>query len=167
MSTTEHKRLWLPDDFVDEIAPMQLDSPDDFIRKTDDGQFVLSARDGDGNFILEGDFTFAVPLTPGEVVIFWPFDDFGEYEIVQQADGSYRTDRFYPSSANYFALESDPYELEETFDRLINSDVFKEAVESDPSPTVLIGEDGNSIAYRFDLDADGEPRFVLHLERPN
>jgi len=159
MSTSEHKRVWLPEEFADEISPRSLESPDDFIRRTDEGNFVLSARDEDDNFILEGDFTFSVPLAQGDVVVFWPYEDYGAFSVWVDADGKYRTDAFFPALANNFYVQSD-WDAYGTFGELIESDSFADALKSDPKPTICIGQSFPGVSFRFDIDSDGNPRFV-------
>jgi len=161
MSTVDHKRVWLPEEFADEISPRPLDSPDEFIRRTDDGSFVLSARDGDDNFITEGDFTFNIPLAPGDIVVFWPYEDYGTFTVSADAAGNYCTDSLFPALANNFYVQND-WDAFGSFGELIESECFADALKSDPKPTICIGQSLPGVSFRFDIDSDGAPRFIRH-----
>lgn len=107
----------------------------------------------------EGDFTFNVPLAQGDVVVFWPYEDYGAFSVWVDADGKYRTDAFFPALANNFYVHGD-WDAYGTFGELIESDSFADALKSDPKPTICIGQSFPGVSFRFDIDSDGNPRFV-------
>src|SRR5690606_25775055 len=108
---TDHKTyetLWLPNDWLDEVTPAPLRSPDDFLWKCDDGTYVITPKCDPDDLKPEGDEEdrkyYTKPVKGGDTVWFCPSEFYGIFPLHVNEDGTHRIDGDYPAKANCFYL---------------------------------------------------------------
>ena len=148
---------WLPSDWVDEITPPPLASPDDFLFSVDDGSFALAPKDVETLEYDEDMKEWLTPIAIGEIVSFMPSEFYGRFTLEVQVSGTLVFDRHYPEKAdNFFLVDYDEY-----FDdpaQMLQADKFVDGVPLQPgSYAVDISWWGADVAFQLGVDADGKP----------
>lgn len=150
--SNDTRRLWLPDNWLDEINPTMLETPDGFIAK-DGVDWVLRLPEGDPDH--DNEF-YRTPIEPGQVVNFLWSQGHGYVTLTVAADGTWTTDIRPPKAATHF--------YEPAFGIIGNS--IAEVVKGDPEPLepgeyeISAYTWSRPIAFRFDVDVEGNGKFT-------
>jgi hypothetical protein len=115
---SEQGRRWLPADWLDEMNPTMLATPDAYIERAGDG-WSLRLPEGDDD--RDNEF-YRMSIEPGQIVQFLHTDGYGDVNVVVNADGSWTSDREPDPRANTF------YEWSSG----VLASSLKEMVEGDP-----------------------------------
>lgn len=103
---------WLPSHWQDECIPEPQSSPDGFLRRVDEGSWVLRDPGGDWQDI---------PVKHGEVVRFDANRVYGDFCLTVDEDGSFDTDGGIPADANCFRLDRDTDTLAESLFAIVEN----------------------------------------------
>ncbi|WP_127144090.1 hypothetical protein [Pelagibacterium montanilacus] len=103
-TTAPETRTYLPYDWVDEVVPGMLASPDAYLVKSDDGGWMLRLPKDDPEY--ENEF-FAMKLEQGQIINWVLRETFGDLLLTVQADQSWTVDRPLPEKANTFWMPFD------------------------------------------------------------
>lgn len=152
-------RQWLPADWLDEVNPTLLDSPDAFIERVGDG-WGLRLPVGDS----ERDNTFyQTAIEPGQIVNFLWTEHYGDRTLTMNADRTWSLDEPAPAGATHF-YEYTQGMLSDSVDSLVNGDAPDCGVTDplDPGEYVISTYTwSDSIPFLFDIDDGGNGRFIL------
>lgn len=150
-------RTWLPADWLDEMNPTLLDSPDAFIEREGEG-WALRLPEGDD----ERDNKFYRTLIePGQVVLFFWTQSHGELSVTVHADGSFTTHDPIPAEATHF-YECSSEMLADTLAELVAGDERLGNDGLEPGEYVVSTYTwSDPVPFRFEVDAEGRHgRFV-------
>lgn len=89
---TEPVTKWSPERYCDEVAPEPRDSPDHWITSLEDGAPALAAPN-------DWDECSPIRLNDGDVVGFVSYTNYGQAELILEADGTHSIDRAMPAEA--------------------------------------------------------------------
>lgn len=145
---------WLPSAWHDEMIPEPQESPDDFLFYTDKlGWHIRPPEEDEGD---EDDFAF-LKLEIGQIVYFDANRVFGDFELVVEADRTFRVLGDVPDEANCFRIDRDTDTLQPSLDLLVNGD---EPLEDGNHAMDAYWWSETSTAFRFEFQ-DGKGTFVL------
>lgn len=150
--SNDTRRLWLPAEWLDEINPTMLETPDGFIAK-DGSDWVLRLPEGDPYH--DNEF-YRTPIEPGQIVNFLWSQGHGFVNLTVAADGTWTTDFRPPEAATHF--------YEPSFGVIANS--IDQLVQDEREPLepgtyeISAYAWSRAIAFRFDVDADGCGKFT-------
>lgn len=151
------ERLWLPADWLDEVNPTMLPSPDDFIEKQADVWFLRLPKDDPDR---ENEF-YRMSVVPGQVVSFNWMESYGEIGLVVNADGSFVADIQTPARATHF-YEPQTGTIAYNLDQLVKGDpecsIYEPLEPGDYEVMTYTWSD--AVFFRFDVDAEGKGVFV-------
>lgn len=146
-------RGWFPTDWLDEINPPPLASPDAFIHRVAGG-FELRLPPDDPE--ADNDF-YSLAVEPGQIVDFSCVDRYGDVHLMITGPDSHETDRPVPPAAEQF-FEHSTGTLVDSFDEMVGE--LRAETDADGQPwrvACYTWHDGQF--FRFEVDADGA-RFV-------
>lgn len=153
MTATDRK--WIPSEWLDELNPMMLDSPDAYIEVIGNG-WGLRLPEGDDD--RENPF-YQSAVEPGQVVNFLWTDNFGQVVLTVRHNGSWSTDYSTPEGATHF-YEHSTGAITDSIAELVNGDPESHL---DPLPPGDYVVDcytwSEDIPLRFDVGPDGVARF--------
>jgi hypothetical protein len=92
-------RQWIPVDFMDEGGPNPATTPHDWVKRLDDGAWILTYED-----VLAEEDPPTTVLGHGEIVQFASLTDYGSARIEVKADGTWTCDREMPVGAKQCAI---------------------------------------------------------------
>lgn len=146
------ERKWLPSEWLDEVVPMQGKSPDDFLKRNEQGVLQLVPLDD-----LEDTSWTPTDLEQGQIVEFSWFEDRGYATLIVREDGSWYCDPPFDEEANCIS-DSD-------------GDIIAQSVEDyvqQQTELMFGGEPGGLEPGRYELDgwywSDSIPFRVKVLE---
>lgn len=150
--TDAFTRSWLPTAWLDEVAPEPQADPNRFIRRLDDGTFELRAPDD-----WDDPECWRIPITEGETVTFYAYDDYGTLELTIADDRSFTTDRPAPAGARQFWIEGEHETVGDSLDEMVaNLDLPIDAGEH----TVHASSWEHQAVFRFEVGTDGAARLI-------
>lgn len=151
---------WLPADWLDEITPPPLATPDDFILQLNGGGFALAPKDVETLEYDEGMKQWLTPVAVGEIVSFLPFEFYGRFTLQVEDGGNLFFDRWYPEKAdNFFLVDHDEYF--ETPAQMLDPNKFVDGKALEPGNyAVDISWWGGEVMHRLSVDVDGKPTLV-------
>lgn len=154
----DHRRHWIPSDWLDEINPTMLESPDSFIEREPKG-WALRLPDGDPD--RDNEF-YHSPIEPGQIVGFRWVEGHGFFKLLLAADRTWTTDITPPAAATHFH-EPQFGIIGNSVEDLLTDDLDPlEPGEYEISAYTWSPE----IPFRFDVDTEGNGRFIQCAE-PN
>lgn len=147
-------RLWIPADWVDESNPTMLDRADSYIEKQADIWWLRLPKDDPER---DNEF-YRMAVEPGQIVKFLWMERHGEISLILKADRTFITDQEPPSGTTHF--------YEYSTGAIAGS--LKDLVEADETGAPLDPGEYDVMAYtwsdeipmRFDVDAEGQGRFL-------
>lgn len=151
MDAVTPNRGWFPTEWLDEINPPPLPSPDAFIQRVPGG-FALRLPDHDEE--AESEF-YRLALEPGQIVDFSCVDRYGDVFVIVHGKRAPKIDRPVPPAAEQFYEHSNGI-LVTSFDEMID----ELRMQNDENPwrvSCYTWHDGQF--FRFEVDANGA-RFV-------
>lgn len=148
-------RKWFPTDWLDEINPPPLPSPDAFIHRVAGG-FALRLPPEDEE--SDSEFYY-LALEQGQIVDFSYVDHYGDVHLMITGPAGHETDRLVPPAAEQF-YERGTGTLVTSFDEMVEELRAAEAERSEEQGkgqpwrvSCYTWEDGQF--FRFEVDADG------------
>lgn len=148
-----NERKWLPSEWLDEVVPMQGQSPNDFLKRNEEGVLQLVPLD-------DPEDTAWTPsdLQPGQVVEFSWFEDRGYATLVVREDGTWYCDPPFEGDANCIS----------DFDGDIIAQSVEDYVEQRTKPEFEPNPADRLVAGQYELDgwywSDSIPFRVRVLE---
>lgn len=144
-------RKWFPVEWLDEMNPLPLESPDAFIEREGDG-WCLRLPEGDSD--RENDF-YHMTVVPGQVVGFEWTESYGDLTMTVHEDRTFTLDRAIPEGATHF------YEHSEGMLTNSLSEMVEGADRLEPGEYEISAYTwSDAIPHRFDVDADGNGHFT-------
>ncbi|WP_062203522.1 hypothetical protein [Aureimonas sp. AU12] len=150
------KRWWCPGDWLDEVCPVQVEDPAHAVICDGEGRWFLvddDFRDA-GETDPSATETQAMPLEPGDVVIWSYSETRGEFTVTVDADGSFTLDGVAPSDATQWWVPGEHDVLADTLGELVRERGLSAGVH-----LVEARHWSNDVALRFDVE-DGAPWFT-------
>lgn len=151
-------RKWLPADWVDELNPTLLDTPDAFIERIGEG-WGLRLPAGDPE--RDNDF-YQTPIEPGQIVNFVWTEHYGDRTLIVNPDRTWIIDQPVPEAATHF-YEYSQGALATSIEELVNGvpECGVDAETLDPGEYEISTYTwSDRVPFRFEVDVDGNGRFV-------
>lgn len=150
-------RKWIPTEWVDELNPTLLDSPDAFIERIGEGWGLrLPAGDPD-----RGNEFYQTAVEPGQIVNFMWTEHYGDRTVIVHPDRTWIIDQPPAEAVTHFYEHSQGV-LADSIEEMVNG--VPDCGVSDPLEPgeyeISTYTWSEAIPYRFDVDADGNGRFV-------
>ena len=143
-------RTWLPMEWMDEVCPQTLPSPDGFLSRLDDGAWQIVPREvADGE---DGWQSCITRLAPGQVVRFMWVEHYGFRTLTVRDDGTWSIDGSgFPDGTAHFWIPCDPDTLSESIDELVRGNDWRGPLE--PGDHMIAGYTWSEpIAFEFVVD---------------
>ncbi|MRX32777.1 hypothetical protein [Aminobacter sp. MDW-2] len=141
---------WLPSEWMDEVNPALLASPDAYITREGDAWVLRLPKDA---LDYENPF-YRLPVEPGQVVGFSWHEPHGDVQLLIHADGTWTATTPVPSAATHFFEQGEGIIANELDDFVTGSDRLEEGEYHIQAYT------WGDVSFRFELDVDGAGRFV-------
>ncbi len=152
--TDETPRLWLPVEWLDEMNPSLLDSPDAFIDRVGES-WVLRLPEGDPD--RDSEF-YRMDVEPGQIVSFMWTESHGDRLLTLHEDGSHTLDEpLHVGTTHLFHYEEGV--IADSVAELISGGYGQDPL-TPGEHQIATYSWSDEISYRFDVDAEGKGRFV-------
>jgi len=146
-------RKWFPADWLDEVNPGLLETPDGFIEREGNGWALRLPQDEPER---DNEF-YRLPVEPGQIVKFMSLDSYGYLRLIVHPDGSWETDAPPPPEARSFSIAFDI--IADSIDELVVGDEFSLAL--DPGEYEVAAYTwSDAIPFRFELVGSDRGHFV-------
>lgn len=106
---------YLPSAWQDECIPEPQENPNAFIYRAGDVWFLRPPESA------EVEETYSQPLSPGDIVQFDEHRAYGDFTLIIDEDGEWRTEPTLPADACFFRFERDLDTLAMSIEELISS----------------------------------------------
>lgn len=148
------KPLWIPAEWLDEVNPTMFESPDTYIEKQADVWWLRLPK---GDPDRDNEF-YRMAIEPGQIVQFLTMQRHGELSLILKADRSFVIDDEPPAGTTHF-YEASTGAIADSLKDLVEPGETGAAL--DPGEyEVMAYTWSDHIPMRFDIDADGQGRFL-------